>query len=57
MKYIIKSQVLYTLEMECESSSYEEAVNYASDKVSFDVKKEPWKIEFINVTCEPILKQ
>ena len=56
MKYIIKSQMLYTLEIECESHSYEEAVNYAHDKVAFDVEKEPWKIEFLNVSCEPIIK-
>jgi len=56
MKYIIKSEILYTLEIECESNSYEEAVNYAVDKVSFDVKKGPWKIEFLNVSCEPIIK-
>ena len=57
MKYIIKSQMLYTLEMECESSSYEEALNYRDKNLHFDVEKEPWKIEFLNVSCEPILKQ
>ena len=55
MKYVIKSQMLYTLEVECEASSYEEALNLREKNLAFDVEKEPWKVEFLNVSVEPLV--
>ena len=56
MKYLIKLQILFTLEMECEASTYEEALNFKEKNLDFDVEKEPWEIKFLNVSLEPLIK-
>lgn len=56
MKYTIQSQVLYTYNQVVEAESYEDALNLKELYLDFNVEKEPWNIEYLNVSVEPLMK-
>ena len=55
MKYTIQSQVLYTYNQVIEAESYEGALNLKELYLDFNVEKEPWNIEYLNVSVEPLV--
>jgi hypothetical protein len=46
---------MYTYERVIEAESYEDALNLKEMYLNFNVEEEPWNIEYLNVSVEPLV--